>query len=231
MIQKGKEVASNTINGIVSYFAQLPSNIWNAISGAISNVAKWGSDMASNGRQAASELCSAVVSGVSSIPGQMKEIGKNIVNGVWEGIQSAKSWFKSQVNSFFSGIVRGAKKALGIHSPSKVFADEVGKFIPQGISVGIKAEMPDLYKQMDSEMAAFGKKMRTAVEVQTGDITVRAKSDTEHQAKTENPGTGGDTYIDNHIDQTNTYNTPVATPSEVSKSQREAARKLLGGVK
>lgn len=43
--------------------------------------------------------------------------------------------------------------------------------------------------------------------------------------------TGGDTYIDEHIEQENNYHTPVATPSEVSKAQREAARKLLGGVK
>lgn len=230
-VQKGKEAASNTIDAITSYFSALPDRIWNVLLSALNNVAKWASDMAAKGRQAASELCSAVINGVSGLPGQMKQIGKNIVDGVWQGIQSAKSWFTNQVNSFFSGIVHGAKKALGIHSPSKVFADEVGKFIPQGISVGIKAEMPDLYKQMDSEMAAFGKKMRTAVEIQTGDITVRAKTDAEHQADTDKPKPGGDTYIDNHIDQTNTYNTPVATPSEVSKSQREAARKLLGGVK
>ena len=52
----------------------------------------------------------------------------------------------------------GVKSALGIHSPSKVFADEIGKWIPPGIGVGIEAEMPDLYKQMDDEMSALGKR-------------------------------------------------------------------------
>ena len=41
----------------------------------------------------------------------------------------------------------------------------------------------------------------------------------------------GDTYVEEKFEQNNTYNVPVATPSEISKSQREAARKLLGGVK
>ena len=54
--------------------------------------------------------------------------------------------------------------------------------------------------------------------------------DQEVTADTEMPA-GGDTYIDEHIEQENNYHTPVATPSEVSKAQREAARKLLGGVK
>ena len=67
-------------------------------------------------------------------------------------------------------------------------------------------------------------------EVETGKITVRSKAQAEHTADTEMP-TGGDTYIDEHIEQENNYHTPVATPSEVPKAQREAARKLLGGVK
>ena len=47
---------------------------------------------------------------------------KNIVKGLWEGIKSMASWLASKVKDFFSGIVKSAKKALGIASPSKVFA-------------------------------------------------------------------------------------------------------------
>ena len=39
---------------------------------------------------------------------------------------------------------------------------------------------------------------------------------------------GTTVYNDNHVDQNNTYNVPVATQSETAKAQREAARKLIG---
>lgn len=68
----------------------------------------------------------------------MLQIGKDIVNGVWNGIIGMKNKFMDNVKSFFRGIVSGAKEALGIHSPSRKMRDEVGKWIPAGIEVGIK---------------------------------------------------------------------------------------------
>ncbi len=90
--------------------------------------------------------------------------------------------------------------------------------------------MPDLQEQVGDEMDALAQKMQAAVEVETGDVTVRTKAKAQHEAETEYPK-GGDTYIDQHMEQENNYHVPVATPSEVSKANREAARKLLGGVK
>ncbi|CAM2079731.1 MAG: hypothetical protein NSGCLCUN01_03959 [uncultured Clostridium sp.] len=68
----------------------------------------------------------------------MATIGKNIVEGVWNGITGMGKWLKDKVSSFFSGIVDGAKKALGIHSPSRVMRDQVGKYIAEGVGVGIE---------------------------------------------------------------------------------------------
>ena len=154
--------------------------------------------MVAKGRQAASDLCSAVINGVANLPSQMASVGYNIVMGVWNGICNAAGWFRRQVSSFFSGIVDGAKSALGIHSPSKVFADEIGKWIPPGIGVGIEAEMPDLYKQMDDEMANLGKRMQTAVNVETGKIAVDKKVSTTYKVEKEKQGVfeSGDTTVE-----------------------------------
>ena len=128
----------------------------------------------------------------------MANVGYNIVMGVWNGICNAAGWFRRQVQSFFSGIVNGVKGALGIHSPSKVFADEIGKWIPPGIGVGIEAEMPDLYKQMDDEMASLGKRMQTAVNVETGKIAVDKKVSTTYKVEKEKQGVfeSGDTTVE-----------------------------------
>lgn len=66
-------------------------------------------------------------------------VGKNIVDGVWQGILNAKAEFVANVRDFFSGIVDSVKEALDINSPSKVFANEVGRWIPAGIAEGINA--------------------------------------------------------------------------------------------
>lgn len=197
-LQKAKEIASNTIDAIVNFFSQLPGKIWTWLSNTLQKVIQWGSDMAAKGRQAASDLCSAVINGVANLPSQMANVGYNIVMGVWNGICNAAGWFRRQVQSFFSGIVDGVKGALGIHSPSKVFADEIGKWIPPGIGVGIEAEMPDLYQQMDDEMANLGKRMQTAVNVETGKIAVDKKVSTTYKVEKEKQGVfeSGDTTVE-----------------------------------
>lgn len=222
--------ATNAINSVTSWFQQLPGKIWTWLVNTVTKVGQWAIDLKNKGVEAAQSLVNAVIDGVSSLPEKMKEVGVNIVNGVWSGICSAKDKFVSDVKSFFSGIVDGVKDALDINSPSRVMKKEVGRWIPPGVGEGIEEEMPELYDQTDEEMAKLAEHMQAAVDVETGKITVRSKVQAEHTADTEMP-TGGDTYIDEHIEQENNYHTPVATPSEVSKAQREAARKLLGGVK
>lgn len=222
--------ATNAINSVTSWFQQLPGKIWTWLVNTVTKVGQWAIDLKNKGVEAAQSLVNAVIDGVSSLPGKMKEVGVNIVNGVWSGICSAKDKFVSDVKSFFSGIVDGVKDALDINSPSRVMKKEVGRWIPPGVGEGIEEEMPELYDQTDEEMAKLAEHMQAAVDVETGKITVRSKAQAEHTADTEMP-TVGDTYIDEHIEQENNYHTPVATPSEVSKAQREAARKLLGGVK
>ena len=222
--------ATNAINSVTSWFQQLPGKIWTWLVNTVTKVGQWAIDLKNKGVEAAQSLVNAVIDGVSSLPGKMEEVGVNIVNGVWSGICSAKDKFVSDVKSFFSGIVDGVKDALDINSPSRVMKKEVGRWIPPGVGEGIEEEMPELYDQTDEEMAKLAEHMQAAVDVETGKITVRSKAQAEHTADTEMP-TGGDTYIDEHIEQENNYHTPVATPSEVSKAQREAARKLLGGVK
>ena len=78
----------------------------------------------------------------------MLSIGSNIVDGVWKGIMSAKNRFVSNVKGFFKGIVDGAKSALGIHSPSTVFANEIGAYLPPGVTNGFKSAMPAMLRNI-----------------------------------------------------------------------------------
>ena len=83
----------------------------------------------------------------------------------------------------------------------RYFAQEVGRWIPPGIGVGMEKAMPDLQNQVDSEMEELASRMQTAVAIETGGITVRTRAKAEHDADTDYPKGGGDTYIDQHIEQ------------------------------
>ncbi|MFD0659772.1 phage tail protein [Thermocatellispora tengchongensis] len=82
------------------------------------------------------DLPGKIKSAVSNLGSTVTGIGRDIVNGIWQGIQSMAGTFYNQVNSFFTNIVKNVKGALGIKSPSRVFA-EIGRFMMQGMSVGV----------------------------------------------------------------------------------------------
>lgn len=81
---------------------------------------------------------------------QFKDIGRNIVEGIKNGIaemwDSLMSWFTDKL----SGMLDAVKSFFGIESPSKVFADEVGKMIPLGIAKGIEDGMGVVDKTMEA---------------------------------------------------------------------------------
>lgn len=163
MRSRAVSAATSLISQVFSTLSQMPGKVWNAIVGALQQVANWGTQLAAKGAAAAKGLFNAVVNGVSSLPGKMAEIGSNIVSGIWNGISSGWSWLKDKVSSLASSLLQGAKDALGIKSPSRLFRDLVGKMIPQGIGVGIDEELPTL--QDDLQKGLQGMTAKVAAEV------------------------------------------------------------------
>lgn len=151
MKTKAVETGTQFINSIVSWFQQLPTKVKTWFDNTIQKVIQWKNDMIKKAKDTGKEFGKWLEDSLKELPNKMKDIGKNIVDGVWKGIKNAKEWFMGNVKSFFGGIVDGAKNALGIHSPSREMRDEVGKWIPAGVEVGIKREMPKLNETVQDE--------------------------------------------------------------------------------
>lgn len=66
-----------------------------------------------------------------------EQIGQDIVTGIINGVSGAASWLINKMENLASDALKAAKSFLGIGSPSKEFADQVGKWIPHGIAQGI----------------------------------------------------------------------------------------------
>ncbi|MGA4355489.1 phage tail protein [Ralstonia nicotianae] len=70
------------------------------------------------------------------VPAKFTEFGANIVQGLANGIRSAIGWVTDAVGSVASGAIAAFKSLLGIHSPSRVFA-ELGGFTMAGLGEGL----------------------------------------------------------------------------------------------
>ena len=101
--------------------------------------------------KAVPDLIEALVKGFTDGLGQITKIGENIVKGIWEGIKNLAAWFGQQVSSFFNGIVNDVKSALGIASPSKVFAG-IGENMALGIGEGFDDAMDGVERRIDRRL-------------------------------------------------------------------------------
>lgn len=165
---------SNTINSIVNWFKELPGRIWTWLQTTINNVINWGKDMAIKGKQGAKDLFDNIINTIKELPSKMLDMGKNIVEGLWNGIKNAGNWIKQKIGEFANGILDGMKNALGIHSPSTLFRDKIGRFIPQGIAIGIEADTNSALKAIDNMNNDIMAEMNRAVAFETGSINATA---------------------------------------------------------
>lgn len=69
-------------------------------------------------------------------------VGTGIIGGIIAGIRSAAGTLVSEVTGVGSLALSAARTALGIHSPSRVFADVIGRQIPAGIAMGVHDGAP-----------------------------------------------------------------------------------------
>lgn len=82
------------------------------------------------------QIISAIVKGLADGYKEMYNIGVEMLKGLWEGMASLGDWIWGKIKGFFKDtLVGGIKKLLGIHSPSKVFA-QIGEYSGEGYVEG-----------------------------------------------------------------------------------------------
>lgn len=95
------------------------------------------------------QLISAVINALTKLPGMVVDIGKNLVSGIWDGISNMANWLWSKISGWCSDIFNNIKSFFGIHSPSKLFADEIGKMLGLGLGEGFDDSLNSVYKDME----------------------------------------------------------------------------------
>lgn len=79
---------------------------------------------------------------------KMKEVGKNICKGLVKGLNSEKELLSKECRKMAKSMIKEFRDAFGIHSPSKVMEQQVGKFLPSGLAKGFEGALPDAERRI-----------------------------------------------------------------------------------
>lgn len=82
------------------------------------------------------QIIMAIINGFKGGVGDLKGVGGDLIRGLWDGIKDMSKWITNKLKGFGESVLGGIKDFFGIHSPSKVMADEVGKNLALGIGEG-----------------------------------------------------------------------------------------------
>lgn len=145
------------VSSVVKFFEELPGNIWTAILKTLDTISEWRKRMVAFVVVEIPKIISSIVSEFKKLPGELRKLGKFIWDGLINGLKDAWSTVTNGIKSFTDGFVNGFKDALGIHSPSTVFA-EIGGYIDQGLANGIAAAVPYVTAAMQGVVNAVQEK-------------------------------------------------------------------------
>ena len=148
LIEKAPVIIQNLVTAIVQNVPKLLEAAFEVIktlaSGIVENLPKIGT--------AAGEIITTLVEGVAALATNVWNIGKDIIYGIWDGIAGTADWLWNQVKGFFGNLLSEIKEFLGIHSPSTVFANVIGKNMALGIGEGFDNAMDGVERDMMSSI-------------------------------------------------------------------------------
>ena len=183
-INQGMSGVSQTITSRVHEIQNSFTQMNTSVNQIVHSMMAMMSSSISSGMSASASLVSSgmsyIISIVSSYNGSARSAGYNvgyyISAGVADGMNANMWAIESAANRIISKAREAARAAADIHSPSRLFAKDVGKFIPMGVAKGIGDAMP---KMVDEVTDSFGKGFSDAADsvVSQGDVFANVVSD------------------------------------------------------
>ena len=146
MFNNIKTTITNTFENIKSSVTNIVNSIYTTISNVFNNIKTAMSNAINTAKQnvisAMQNALNGMVNVFSNVGSTFANIGKNVIQGLINGIDSMVSSLYDSIKNALSDLVDKAKSALGINSPSRVFKEQIGKWLPPGIVEGFVKAMP-----------------------------------------------------------------------------------------
>lgn len=166
VVNKVTELRTN----IVNKFNEIKTKVTTLITDTVKKVKDKFIEMKEKTVAKAKEIYNEITGTFSDIKDKFLEIGSNIINGIAQGIDNGWQWLKDKVSNLANSLFEAAKSALGISSPSRVFRDGFGYWIPMGAAEGVEKSMP---KAIDQIQSAFDNGLSKI----TGEVDLESSTD------------------------------------------------------
>lgn len=167
LVTSAAEIFPKVVESVSNFFAELPDRVMTFFTETIENIKQWGLDVIAWAQEAIPALVESIGDFFANLPETLLEIGENMINGLLDGIQNAWNSFVETVTGLIDSFVQGVKDALGIHSPSRVFAG-IGKNMALGLGEG-----------WDDEFGDVKRSITEGLDFDAGNIAVGASNQTQ----------------------------------------------------
>lgn len=144
LIEKAPEIIANLVSALIENVPKLLEAAFEVIATLVKGIFE---ELPKIG-EAAGEIIGRLVQGIVDLATEVWNVGRSIVEGIWEGIKNAGDWLWEQIKGFFGGLIDGICEFLGIHSPSTVFENLIGKNMALGIGEGFTDAMEGVERDM-----------------------------------------------------------------------------------
>ena len=164
LISRLPEIIIKIVSKLIELSPQLLSAALRIILALAEGLIKYVPEMISRIPQIIKSIVDAFKQGI----GDFINIGANLLKGIWEGISNTKEWLVNKIKDIGKTITGAFKKIFGIHSPSKLFRNEIGKNLILGVGVAFEKDDDLINKQISDFGDDVYKKMQGAVNMETG---------------------------------------------------------------
>lgn len=256
VLQSGVQMILRLVDGIINNLPAIVSAAAQAIARFIASIASNLPQILSTGIKIIGELASGLIRAIPNLVGKIPQIisaikdaflsvdwlsvGVNIIKGIASGVASAAGQLVDAAVSAATDALNWVKSKLGIHSPSRVFRDQVGKNMALGIGVGFEDNIP--YKDMEKQANKMVSRIQGAALGVTTSASPTASGYVASRSAVRTTDNSDLIYavdrlsrlanrpleIINKIDSVETSRV-LATPMEKQIEKNSSFRKMLGG--
>ena len=213
ILTSAAQMAATLISGLLQNLPQIISAGFSLITALIQGIGQALPGIITAAVQAAQTLWDSFTSL------NWPQLGMDILNGIINGLKSAIGGLVDAAVSAAQATYNAAKDALDIHSPSRLFRDNIGKMIPAGMALGITDNLDAVTKAMNEIRAVSLGTMQNDLYKLLRTVRPRPKADGGEWEPGQVP------FTQNLI-----FNYPMQAPDEIARTARiEATRGLAGG--
>lgn len=151
MAAKAAEIIPKVVEGITKAMPQIIQAAVQIILGLVTGIAKATPTLVANMPKIVKAMAQGIIASVPALA----TAGRDLIKGLWNGASAMVSWVVEKFRGLGRSILKGIKNALGIHSPSREFA-QVGKFSVMGLANGITENLGIVDNAMNKLNNAMG---------------------------------------------------------------------------